>query len=68
MAAELPVDDPIPAITSLSVLTIALCAASFAVTVFAKELTVFNRENSTGSSTTCYFLGKNIAQIPIGVF
>jgi hypothetical protein len=35
-------------VSSLSVMTVALCSASFAIPVFAREITVFQRESSTG--------------------
>jgi hypothetical protein len=65
---HIPTDDPILAISSLSSLTIALCAVSFSISVFGKEKTVFQRETRTGTNSGSYYLGKTLAHIPITLF
>jgi hypothetical protein len=47
-------------IASLSVLTLSLCAASFAIPVFGREVTIFQRESGSGASTGSYMMGKSI--------
>uniref|UniRef100_A0A6B2KXT8 ABC transporter domain-containing protein n=1 Tax=Arcella intermedia TaxID=1963864 RepID=A0A6B2KXT8_9EUKA len=64
----IPVDDPILAISSLSTLTIALCAVSYAISIFGKEVTVFKRESSTGGNTGAYYIGKSLAHLPMTLF
>jgi len=65
---EIPEDDPVLAISSLSSLTIALCAVSYSIPIFGKEQTVFKRETNTGSNTGAYYIGKMIAHVPITLF
>jgi len=65
---HIPTDDPIVAISSLSSLTIAMCAVSFSISVFGKEKTVFQRETRTGTNTGSYYLGKSLAHIPMTLF
>eukprot|EP01123_Difflugia_compressa_P004209 TRINITY_DN15573_c0_g1_i1.p1 TRINITY_DN15573_c0_g1~~TRINITY_DN15573_c0_g1_i1.p1 ORF type:complete len:388 (+),score=22.68 TRINITY_DN15573_c0_g1_i1:86-1165(+) len=65
---QIPADDPIIAISSLSSLTVALCAVSYSISVFGKELTVFKRESCTGSNTGAYYIGKSLAHLPMTLF
>jgi len=63
-----PEDDPIVTIASLVSLSVAICAVSYSINIFGKELNVFKRETSTGSSTEAYFFGKTLAHLPCTLF
>jgi len=63
-----PADDPLVTIGSLSSLTVAICAVSYSINIFGKEINIFQRETSTGSITGAYFIGKTLAQIPCSLF
>jgi len=65
---EIPVDDPLVAISSLRSMTVDLCAVSYSIPIFGKEQTVFQRETSTGCNTGAYYIGKTLAHIPMTLF
>eukprot|EP01125_Pyxidicula_operculata_P015123 TRINITY_DN5108_c0_g1_i1.p1 TRINITY_DN5108_c0_g1~~TRINITY_DN5108_c0_g1_i1.p1 ORF type:complete len:874 (-),score=87.48 TRINITY_DN5108_c0_g1_i1:150-2771(-) len=62
---QMPQDDPLTAMASLSLLTVSLCSVSYSINTFGREKTVFQRESQVGISSGAYYLGKSLANLPI---
>jgi hypothetical protein len=61
----LPVDDPLPGQATLTSLSLSLAAMASSLRVFGAERLEFTREQSSGSSTGAYYLGKSLSHLPV---
>lgn len=64
----LPVDDPLPGMAVLTCMALALSAMASSLRVFGTERLQFLRENSSGTLTEAYYLGKSFAHLVVICF